>query len=54
MMEAWPQKFEGGITTQKYIAITKTSKATATRDLQELAELGILNPRAAEEVFITI
>jgi Fic family protein len=43
MMEAWPQNFEGGMTTKKYIAITKTSKATATRDLQELAEIGILN-----------
>lgn len=32
------------MTTQKYIAITKTSKGTATRDLQELAELGIMNP----------
>ncbi len=43
MMEAWPQNFEGGMTTKKYIAITKTSKATATRDLQELAEAGVLN-----------
>lgn len=28
--------FEGGMTAKKYIAITKTSKATATRDLQDL------------------
>lgn len=33
--------FEGGMTTRKYIGIAKTSKATATRDLQNLLELGI-------------
>lgn len=34
--------FEGGMTTKKYISITKTSKATATRDLRELESLGVL------------
>lgn len=34
--------FEGGITAKKYIAITKTSKATATRDLLQLAENKLL------------
>lgn len=34
--------FEGGMTAKKYISITKISKATATRDLQELESLGIL------------
>jgi Fic family protein len=34
--------FEGGITAKKYIGITKTSKATATRDLQNLLEIGVL------------
>ena len=33
--------FEGGMTAKKYIAITKTSKATATRDLQDLVSKGI-------------
>ncbi|WP_239763789.1 hypothetical protein [Tenacibaculum finnmarkense] len=34
--------FKGGImTARKYIGITKTSKATATRDLQNLLELGV-------------
>lgn len=33
--------FEGGMTTKKYIGITKTSKPTATRDLQNLLELGV-------------
>ena len=34
--------FEGGLSADKYISITKTSRATATRDLQELVELGAL------------
>lgn len=33
--------FEGGMTAKKYMAITKTSKATATRDLQYLEEIKI-------------
>ncbi|MEB2783288.1 Fic family protein [Algoriphagus persicinus] len=37
--------FEGGMTAKKYIAITKASKATATRDLQGLTELGIFLPQ---------
>ena len=38
-----PGGFEGGINVRKYLAITKASKATATRDLQHLASLGALN-----------
>ena len=30
--------FEGGLNTKKYMAITKVSKATATRDISELTE----------------
>jgi Fic family protein len=41
MLEAEPKGFEGGMTANKYISITKASKATATRDLQLLAELGV-------------
>jgi Fic family protein len=41
ILEEGPGGFEGGMTAKKYIAITKTSKATATRDLQMLAELKI-------------
>src|SRR5690606_38026365 len=40
MPENGPDGFEGGMTAKKYMAITKTSKATATRDLQHLQELG--------------
>lgn len=32
--------FKGGLSAENYISITKTSRATATRDLQELVEIG--------------
>lgn len=41
MLEEGPQGFEGGMTAKKYEGITKVSKATATRDLQELSEMGV-------------
>ena len=41
MMEEGPRGFEGGMNTRKYIGITKASKATATRDLQHLLEMGV-------------
>ena len=34
--------FEGGLSAENYIKITKTSRATATRDLQDLLEKGAL------------
>lgn len=42
MLDAGPNGFEGGMTANKYISITKTSKATATRDLQNLTDLKVL------------
>jgi len=41
MLEAGQGGFEGGMSAKKYMSITKTSKATATRDLQMLSELGV-------------
>ena len=41
MLKEGPKGFEGGMSTKKYMAITGTSKATATRDLQDLADHGI-------------
>jgi Fic family protein len=38
MFAEGPEGFKGGLTAEKYIAITKTSKATATRDLGDLVE----------------
>ena len=42
MLEEGPAGFEGGMSAKKYISITKTSKATATRDLQDLAAKGVV------------
>jgi Fic family protein len=44
MLEEGPKGFEGGMNARKYIGITKTSKATATRDLQDLVGKGIFIP----------
>ena len=33
--------FEGGMTAKKYVSINKTTKSTATRDLQELVDKNI-------------
>jgi len=38
MLEEGPKGFKGGMNAGKYVSITKTSKATATRDLQDLLE----------------
>jgi len=44
MFEEGPDGFTGGMNAAKYISITKTSKATATRDLQEMVGMGALTP----------
>lgn len=38
MFDEGVKGFEGGMNANKYISLTKTSKATATRDLQDLVE----------------
>ena len=43
MFEEGPTGFEGGINASKYGSLTKTSKATATRDLQDLLQKGVLS-----------
>lgn len=42
MFEEGIDGFKGGLSAENYIKITTTSRATATRDLQELVELGAL------------
>lgn len=42
ILEEGPDGFEGGMNAKKYMTITGASKATATRDLQDLAEKNIL------------
>ena len=44
MLEEGPHGFEGGMNAKKYMTITGTSKATATRDLQDLADKGVFVP----------
>lgn len=40
MLEEGPAGFEGGMNASKYVSLAKVSKATATRDLQELLQIG--------------
>lgn len=40
MMQAGVNGFEGGMSAKKYMAMTGVSKATATRDLQDLLAIG--------------
>ncbi|MEM1158406.1 MAG: DUF4172 domain-containing protein [Verrucomicrobiota bacterium] len=47
MLDAGPEGFEGGMSAKKYISITKTTKATATRDLQDLAKRGMIRSTGA-------
>jgi Fic family protein len=42
MLSEEPNGFEGGMNARKYIIITGASKATATRDMQHLREIGAL------------
>jgi Fic family protein len=41
ILEEGVNGFKGGMNVKKYISITDTSKATATRDLQELEEMNV-------------
>lgn len=42
LLDAGPGGFEGGMTAEKYGRLTGASKATATRDLRQLLEAGML------------
>ena len=37
-----PKGFQGGLSAENYISISETSRATATRDLQDLVNKGAL------------
>ncbi len=45
ILRAGPEGFTGGLSAQNYLSITKTSRATATRDLQDLVDKGALIKR---------
>lgn len=42
MLEEGVEGFQGGLSAEKYIRLTKASRATVTRDLQELVDIGAL------------
>ena len=42
MFDAGPSGFEGGMSAKKYMRIADTTKATATRDLQQLVAMKVL------------
>jgi Fic family protein len=42
MLECEPQGFIGGMTNKKYVSITKTSPASAKRDLGDLEDKGLI------------
>jgi Fic family protein len=42
MFKEGPLGFQGGLSAEKYITITKAARATATRDLTDLVEKGVL------------
>jgi Fic family protein len=42
MFAEGPAGFKGGLSAENYISITKTTRATATRDLNDLVEKGAL------------
>jgi Fic family protein len=43
MLQAGPEGFTGGLKVENYLAITQTSRATATRDLTQLVDLAVLH-----------
>ena len=45
LLDAGPGGFEGGMSARKYASLADASRATATRDLVELVELGLLRSR---------
>lgn len=42
LLEAEPEGFAGGMSTEKYVNLTGVSRATAYRELTQLAELGLV------------
>jgi len=48
ILENGAAQFEGGMTNKKYVSITKTSPATAKRDLADLEKKGILKKNSSK------
>jgi Fic family protein len=52
LLKAGPGGFEGGLTTRKYMGMTKTSRATSYREISDLLDKGMLyqNPGKGRSV----
>jgi Fic family protein len=48
LLDAGPGGFEGGLTTRKYVSMTKVSRATAFREISDLLHKGILRQNATK------
>lgn len=44
MLDAGRDGFEGGLSTRKYVGMTKTSRATAWREIEDLLQKKMLRP----------
>jgi len=44
LLDAEPDGFTGGLTTRKYVSMTKVSRATAYREISDLVKKDILAP----------
>ncbi len=42
LLDAGPTGFEGGMSTKKYESLTRASRATSSRDLVDLEQMGLL------------
>ena len=47
LLDAGQGGFQGGLTTRKYVAMAKVSRATAFREISELLEKGLLSQNPA-------
>jgi Fic family protein len=45
LLDAGPGGFEGGLTTRKYVGMTRTSRATAQREIADLVLKGVIVKR---------
>lgn len=50
LFQAGPEGFNGGLSAKNYMSITKTSRATTTRDLQQLYDMGILTRTGTRKI----
>ena len=47
LLDAGRGKFQGGLTTRKYVSMTRVSRVTAYREISDLLEKGLLRQNPA-------